>query len=75
MLELSWPPAHLLLVVLNKGRLHHVYPVFALDFLTIVQQEGFVSAHFLLDRLYWDLVDGCTDLKSLHCMEKLLGDV
>ena len=56
---------HLLLKVLNEGRLHHVDAVVALDLLAVVQQERLVAGQFVLDWLNGYLVDGLPDLQRV----------
>ena len=56
---------HLLLKVLNEGRLHHVDAVVALDLLAVVQQERLVARKLVLDWLNGYLVDGLPDLQRV----------
>lgn len=65
-LELLHWTTHLLLVVLDEGRLGHVDPVLALDLLAVVQQEGLVASKLLLYRLNRHLVNSGSDLECLH---------
>ncbi len=63
---------HLLLVILDERRLHHIDTVLALDFFAIVHQESLVAAKFVLNWLDWYLVDGLADLESVKGCQKLL---
>ena len=49
--------SHLLLIILNKGRLHHVDSVLALNLIAVMQEEGLVTRQFFLNRLDWHLVN------------------
>ena len=49
--------SHLLLVVFNKSRLHHVDAVFALNLIAVMQEERLVTRQFFLNRLDGHLVN------------------
>jgi hypothetical protein len=70
-----WLHAHLLLEVLDEGRLVHRDAVLALQLVSIVDQEWLVSSQLLLDGLHRDFVDRLLDLESLHRLEELFGDI
>ena len=67
--------SHLLLVILDESRLHHVDSVLSLNFFTIVQQESLITCQLLLDRLDGNFVDGLADTEGIHSGEQLFSDV
>ena len=66
---------HLVLIVLDKRRFHHVNTMLTLDFLTIVQKEFLISAQLLLDGLHRDLINCVADLERSHRLKQLFGYV
>ena len=54
---------HLVLIVLNERRFHHVNTVLSLNLLAVVQQELLISAQLLLDGLHRYLIDCVADLE------------
>ena len=67
---LSW--AHLMLVVLNKRRFHHVNSMLSLNLLAIVQKELLVASQLLLDWFHRHFVDCLANLECSQCLQKLL---
>ena len=66
---------HLLLVILNKSRSHHIDSVLSLDLVTIVQQKGLKTGQLFLNWLHWHLIDCLSNLESVHGRQQLLGNV
>ena len=57
---------HLLLEVLNKGRLHHVDTMVALDLLAVMQQERLVARQLVLNWFDRHLVDSLPNLQGIQ---------
>lgn len=66
---------HLLLIILNKSRSHHIDAVLALDFITVVKQKCLKTSQFLLNGLHGDFIYRLANLQSIHRGKQLFRNV
>lgn len=72
-LHRHWHAVHLLLEVFNKGRLHHVDAMVALDLLAVMQQERLVARQLVLNGFDRHFIDCLPNLQRIQGRLKLLG--